>query len=100
MQARIILPWCVIVALFSSPVSAADAVADCKAFFDKFQKCVDSLKGEQQDQARIFMKTLRATLGLSDSLNYGDPIALGIMCHFTIEEVKKDQTVQTYHCNW
>lgn len=79
---------------------ANDAIADCKAFFAKFERCIDGLKGDQQDQARIFLKTIKATLGMSNDLNQGDPMYLGIMCTLTIEEIKKDQSVQTYHCQW
>ena len=86
--------------LISSPVRAGDAVAECKAFFEKFEKCVDGLKGEQQEEARIFMKTLRGTLGLSDDLNQGDPMMLGIMCAATMEETKKEPSVQKYNCAW
>ncbi|MGH9697688.1 MAG: hypothetical protein ACRD5Z_26345, partial [Bryobacteraceae bacterium] len=77
-----------------------DAVAECKAFFEKFQKCVDGLKADQQDEARIFMKTLRGTLGMSDDLNQGDPMMLGIMCGTMITEVKKEPMVQKYNCSW
>jgi hypothetical protein len=86
--------------LISSPLRANDPVAECKAFFDKFQKCVDGLKGEQQDEARIFMKTLRGTLGMSDDLNQGDPTMLGIMCGITMQETKKEPSVQKYNCAW
>jgi hypothetical protein len=90
----------VAVICISGPSRANDAVAECKAFFDKFQKCVDGLKGEQQDEARIFMKTLRATLGMSDDLNQGDPTMIGIMCGVTMQETKKEPMVQKYNCNW
>jgi hypothetical protein len=86
--------------LISNPVIAGDAVAECKAFFQKFEKCVDGLKPEQQDEARIFMKTLRGTLGMSDDLNQGDPMMLGIMCGTMIDEVKKEPMVQKYNCSW
>ncbi|MET0409551.1 MAG: hypothetical protein ABW006_14415, partial [Hyphomicrobium sp.] len=61
------------------PARANDAVAECKAFFDKFEKCVDGLKGDQQQEARIFLKTLRGTLGMADDLNQGDPMMIGIL---------------------
>ena len=83
-----------------SPCSPGDAIAECKAFFEKFQKCVDGLKGDDQEDARIFMKTLRATLGMSDDFNQVDPTALGIMCGFTIEEMKKEPSIQKYNCFW
>ncbi len=86
--------------LFVNPAQAGDAVAECKAFFEKFQQCVDGLKGDDQEDARIFLKTLRATLGMSDDLNQGDPTALGIMCALTIEEVKKEPSIQKYNCAW
>lgn len=82
-------------------VSAADdAVAECKTFFAKFQTCVDGLEGEEKDEATIFMKTLRGTLGMSDDLNQGDPTMLAIMCGAMMEEVKKEPTVQKYKCQW
>lgn len=79
---------------------AEDAIAECKEFFAKFETCVDGLKGDQQDQARVFLRTIKATLGLSDELNRGDPMYTGIMCKLTIQEIKKDQTVQMYNCQW
>jgi hypothetical protein len=91
-----------VTALFSTTGARADtdSVAECKAFFQKFQKCVDGLKGDQQDEARIFMKTLRGTLGMSDDLNGGDPTMLGIMCGITMQEAKKEPSVQKYNCAW
>jgi len=82
------------------PARANDAVAECKAFFDKFEKCVDGLKGDQQQEARIFLKTLRGTLGMADDLNQGDPMMIGILCGATMEEAKKTPDVQKYHCSW
>lgn len=78
----------------------ADAIAECKAFFEKFDRCIDGLKGDQQDEARVFSRTLKATLGMSDDLNRGDPMYTGIMCSLTIQEIKKDQSVQKYNCQW
>jgi hypothetical protein len=91
-----------VTAVFATNSARADtdAVAECKAFFQKFQKCVDGLKGDRQDEARIFMKTLRGTLGMSDDLNNGDPTMLGIMCGITMRETKKDPDVQKYNCAW
>lgn len=86
--------------LITSPARANDAVAECKAFFDKFQKCVDGLQGEQKDEAQIFLRTLRGTLGMSDDLNQGDPTMLAVMCSATMQEVKKEPDVQKYHCTW
>jgi hypothetical protein len=88
---------------FSAPATCAenlDAVEQCKDFFRKFEKCVDGLKGDQQDEARIFMKTLRGTLGMSDDLNNGDPMMIGIMCGITMQETKKEPSVQKYNCQW
>jgi len=96
----IVLWFSAIVIVCTAPAYAVEAVDDCKIFFEKFQTCVDSLQGEQRDEARIFMKTLRATLGMSDSLNQQDPLAHALMCRFTIVEIKKDETVQKYNCNW
>jgi hypothetical protein len=83
-----------------SLVQANDAIEECKAFFTKFERCIDGLKGDQQDQARIFLRTIKATLGMSNDLNQGDPMYTGIMCKLTIQEIKKDQSVQTYNCQW
>jgi hypothetical protein len=90
----------VLAVLFAGTASAADPLAECKAFFEKFEKCVDGLKGDQQDEARIFMKTLRGTVGLSDDLNRGDPTMTSIMCAGTMQEVKKEPMVQKYNCAW
>lgn len=86
--------------LAPSPTSAADAIQQCRDFFAKFETCVAGLEGEQQEEARIFMRTLRGTLGLSDDLNRGDPMLTGMMCGFAMEEAKKDPSVQKYHCAW
>jgi hypothetical protein len=90
----------VMAVLMPGPLRAGDAIKECEDFFAKFQKCVDGLEGEQQDEARIFLKTLRGTLGMSDDLNRGDPTMTGIMCGFTMQEAKKDPTVQKYNCAW
>ena len=90
----------IVALLVSSPVHAADPVAACEAFFEKFDKCVDGLKGEQQEEARIFVKTLRGTVGMSDGLNRGDPAMTGIMCGVMMEEAKKDPDIKKYGCKW
>jgi hypothetical protein len=88
-------------ALINSDLTRADdAIAECKAFFAKFEQCIDGLKGDQQDQARIFLRTIKATLGMSNDLNQGDPMYLGIMCKLTIQEIKKEPSVQPYNCQW
>lgn len=79
---------------------AEDAIAECNAFFAKFERCIDGMKGDQKDQARVFLRTVKATLGLSNDLNRGDPMYTGIMCKLTVEEIKKDRSVQTYNCQW
>jgi hypothetical protein len=84
----------------SSPLRANDAVEQCKAFFDKFQKCVDGLQGDQKEEARIFMKSLRGSLGMADDLNQGDPTMIGIMCGVAMDEVKKEPMVKKYNCAW
>jgi hypothetical protein len=86
--------------LASAPVRADDGVAKCKEFFAKFDQCVERLEGEKQEDARIFVRTLKATLGLSDDLNQGNPLYLSIMCSATMEEAKKDPEVQSYNCDW
>jgi hypothetical protein len=85
-----------------APSAHADSstMAQCKTFFQKFQTCVDGLQGEQKDEAAIFMKTMRGTLGMSDDLNRGDPMLTGMMCGLMIEEAKKDTSIQQYKCQW
>ena len=80
--------------------AGTDAVAECKNFFKKFQTCIDGLQGDQKDEATVFMKTTRGILGISDDLNRGDPMMLGIMCGGMMEELKKDASVQQYKCQW
>jgi len=84
----------------ASPGQAGNAVAECKSFFAKFDQCIARLDGEKQDSARIFARTLKAMLGVSDDLNQGDPIAMSIMCGAMIDEAKKDRDVQSYNCDW
>jgi hypothetical protein len=86
--------------LAPNPAPAADAIQQCRDFFAKFEKCVDGLEGEQQEEARIFMRTLRGTVGMSDDLNRGDPMLTGMMCGFVMDEAKKDSSVQKYNCAW
>jgi hypothetical protein len=86
--------------LVSGLIHAGDPVAECEAFFSKLQKCVDDLKGEQQEEARIFLKTLRGTVGMSDGMNRGDPAMTGIMCGVMMEEAKKDPDIKKYNCKW
>ncbi len=86
--------------VISGPTYANDGVASCKAFFTKFDQCVDRLEGEKQEDARIYVRTLKATLGMSDDLNQGDPMYLAIMCGAMMDEVKKDRDVQSYNCQW
>jgi hypothetical protein len=85
--------------LFTSPASA-DALAECKDFFAKFEKCADGLKGDEQEEARVYIKTLRGTLGMNDALNQGDPMLTGMMCSLTIKEMKKEPDIQKYNCAW
>jgi hypothetical protein len=100
MRSSIIAAIAVLAAFTAAPADANDTVAQCREFFAKFQKCADGLQGEQQDEARIFLRTLRATLGMSDDLNQGDPMMMSIMCSVTMDEVKKDQSVKKYNCAW
>lgn len=100
MRVLLLAPLALATALLPAPVRAADPIAECKSFFDKFEACIDGLSGEQQEEARIFLKTLRGTLGMADDLNRGDPMMTGIMCGVTMQEAKKDPMVQKYHCAW
>ena len=93
---HLLIPLAVMAALIAGPARADDTIAECKDFFAKFEKCVDGLEGEQQEEARIFLKTLRGTLGMSDDLNQGDPSMMAIMCGVTMQEAKKDPDVQKY----
>jgi hypothetical protein len=86
--------------LAPSPAPAADPLAECKDFFAKFDKCIAGLEGEQQEEARIFERTLKGTLGMADDLNRGDPMMTGILCSATMTETKKDPMVQKYKCAW
>jgi hypothetical protein len=82
------------------PSRAADPLAECKDFFAKFDTCVAGLEGEQQEEARIFVKTLKGTLGMADDLNRGDPMMTSILCSATMTEARKDPMVQAYKCAW
>ena len=86
--------------LLSNPAFAGDQLAECKDFFAKFEKCADGLKGDQQEEARVYIKTLRGTLGMNDALNQGDPTLTGMMCSLTIREMKKEPDIQKYNCAW
>ncbi len=97
---RFLVLMTVVAMSISNAARADDAMAKCEKFFAKFQTCVDGLKGEQQEEAKVFMKTLRGTLGMADGLNRGDPMLTGMMCGFTMDEVKKDPSVQKYNCAW
>jgi len=88
------------VLLFSAPVRADDPMKQCEDFLGKFQKCVDGLQGEQQEEARVFLKTLRGTLGMSDGVNRGDPQMTGMMCSVMRDEAKKDPGIRKYGCAW
>lgn len=99
---RLLLAVPITLALLLVPVvmHATDAVKQCEDFLGKFQKCVDGLKGEQQEEARVFLKTLRGTLGMADGVNRGDPQMTGVLCGVMMEEAKKDPDVQKYGCTW
>ncbi len=89
------------VCLFAiSPAKAGDAIAGCKDFFAKFEKCADALQGNQQDEARVYIKTMRGILGMNDSLNQGDPMLIGMMCSGMMDEMKKDPDIKKYNCQW
>jgi hypothetical protein len=89
---RLLIPLAVMAALIAGPARPDDTVAECKDFFAKFEKCVDGLEGEQQEGARMFLKTLRGTLGMSDDLNQGDPSMMAIMCGVTMQRPKRTPT--------
>jgi hypothetical protein len=97
---RRMLAVTVLALLVTAPVQADDAVKECKDFFEKFDKCVDKLEGEEKDDAKIFVRTLKGTLGMADDLNQEDSMMLGILCSATMEEAKKDPDVQKYNCEW
>lgn len=99
MRSLLALPLLAAAAL-APHTARADAIAECRTFFQKFETCVEGLEGEQQQEARIFMRTLRGTVGMSDDLNRGDPMLTGVMCGVMMEEAKKDPTVQQYKCAW
>ena len=85
---------------FTAPAQADDTIKACKDFFEKFDKCVDKLEGEEKDEAKIFVKTLKGMLGMADDVNQGDSMMLGILCSATMEEAKKEPEVQKYNCEW
>ena len=97
---HLLIPFAAMAVLIASPLRADDTVAECKDFFAKFEKCVDGLEGEQQEEARIFMNTLKGTLGMADDLNQGDATLINMMCDVTMQEAKKDPDVQKYNCAW
>ncbi len=85
----------------ASPAHAGDdAIAACRDFFQKFQKCVDKLEGDQKEAARVMMNTSRGMVGMSDDLNRGDPMLTGMMCGGIMEELKKDKDGQDSKCEW
>jgi hypothetical protein len=100
MRSSIIASLALLAAFAASPASANDSIAQCREFVTKFQRCVDSLQGEKQDEARVFLRTIRAMLGMSDDLNRGDPMMMSIMCSATMDEAKKDPSVKAYNCAW
>jgi hypothetical protein len=100
MRSFIIASLALLAAFAVSPASANESIAQCREFVTKFQRCVDGLQGEKQDEARIFLKTIRAMLGMSDDLNQGDPMMMSIMCSATMDEAKKDPSVKAYNCAW
>lgn len=100
MRALLVIAAALGVLLVAAPVRARDPVKECAEFLGKFQKCVDGLKGEQQEEARVFLKTLRGTLGMADGVNRGDPQMTGVLCGVMMEEAKKDPDIQKYGCTW
>lgn len=84
----------------AGPAHAADPLAQCKDFFAKFDKCIQHLEGDEKEEARVFVNTLRGTIGMSDDLNRGDANITGMMCALTMEEAKKDPDVLKYKCAW
>ena len=98
---RLLVSAVAAVCLFAiSPASAGDAIADCKDFFAKFEKCADGLQGDQQDEARVYIKTMRGIVGMNDSLNQGDAMLTGMMCSGIMDEMKKDPDIKNYNCQW
>ncbi len=100
MLRSMLIPLAAAALLLACPAQAGDAVANCKAFFVKFDQCIERLDADKQDGARIFARTLKAMLGMSDDLNQGDPMMLSIMCSVMVDEAKKDRDVQSYNCAW
>lgn len=87
-------------AMLPQPLFAGDQLAKCKAFFTEFEQCAERQEGQQKDDAKVFVRTLRATLGMADDLNRGDAMMTSILCSVTMDEVKKDPAVQKYNCSW
>lgn len=100
MRLLLAVPITLALLLVSVVMHATDAVKQCEDFLGKFQKCVDGLKGEQQEEARVFLKTLRGTLGMADGVNRGDPQMTGMLCSVMRDEAKKDPEIQKYGCTW
>ncbi len=97
---RLAVALSAVIAASSAAHAGADTVPECKSFFQKFQTCVDALEGEVKDEATIFLKTLRGTVGMSDDLNRGDPMLTGMMCGIMMEEAKKDADIAKFKCQW
>jgi hypothetical protein len=99
---RHLLPAVAAAALLFSPgpVRAEEPIEACKAFFAKFEKCVEALGEDRREEARIYMKSLRATLGMADDLNRGDPNLTGMLCGFAMDQIKEDKDVKSYNCKW
>lgn len=101
MRTRFVIPFLAATMLVSPSAFAEDSALDkCKKFFTAFEKCADGLKGDQQDEARVYIKTMRGMIGMSDDLNRGDSLITGMMCAGVMDELKKDSSVQKYNCQW
>lgn len=88
-------------ALTASSAYAGDmGVPQCDNFFAKYETCIAKLSGEQKENARISLGTLRFTMKMADSLNRGDPNLTGPLCESLKEETLKDADVQSYGCDW
>ena len=103
MRTVFIAPAAILAAtLILAPAALAEdnAIDKCKKFFAAFEKCADGLKGDQQDAARVTIKTMRGMIGMSDDLNQGDALVTGMMCAGMMDEMKKDSDVKSYNCQW